>query len=104
MAGTRLVSSQGGRSPLDPIEVPSTTKRVLKRYKRRRHDRLIAPLCTRIDAEEFYRMLDAGGVDDAKVFNDKLREWEDFYNYHRPHGGLGGHTPYERLRQKTTQV
>jgi len=61
-------------------------------------------LCTRIDAEEFYRMLDAGGVDDAKVFNDKLREWEDFYNYHRPHGGLGGHTPYERLRQKTTQV
>jgi Integrase core domain len=31
----------------------------------------------------------------------KLREWEDYYNYHRPHGGLGGQTPYERLRQKT---
>jgi hypothetical protein len=27
---------------------------------------------------------------------------EDFYNYNRPHGGLGGQTPYERLRQKTT--
>jgi transposase InsO family protein len=55
----------------------------------------------RIDAEEFYRMLDGVVIDDAKVFNDKLREWEDFYNYHRPHGGLGGQTPYERLRQKT---
>jgi len=22
------------------------------------------------------------------VFNDKLREWEDYYNYHRPHGAL----------------
>ena len=25
-----------------------------------------------------------------------------FYNYARPHGALGGQTPYERLRQKTT--
>jgi hypothetical protein len=23
-------------------------------------------------------------IDDAQVFNDKLQEWEDFYNYHRP--------------------
>lgn len=55
----------------------------------------------RIDAEEFYQLLDGILIDDAKVFNDKLREWEDYYNYHRPHGGLGGQTPYERLRQKT---
>lgn len=55
----------------------------------------------RIDAEEFYRLLDGAVIDDAKVFNDKLQEWEDYYNYHRPHGGLGGQTPYERLRQKT---
>ena len=55
----------------------------------------------RIDAEEFYRLLDGVVIDDADVFNDKLHEWEDFYNYHRPHGGLGGQTPYERLRQKT---
>jgi transposase InsO family protein len=59
----------------------------------------------RIDAEEFYRLLDGVVIDDANLFNDKLREWEDYYNYHRPHGGLGGQTPYERLRQKThTQV
>ncbi|MGW4644571.1 integrase core domain-containing protein [Sphaerisporangium sp. NPDC004334] len=55
----------------------------------------------RIDAEEFYRMLEGVVIDDAEVFNDKLREWEGYYNYHRPHGGLGGQTPYERLKQKT---
>ncbi|HUP14456.1 MAG TPA: IS481 family transposase, partial [Acidimicrobiia bacterium] len=56
----------------------------------------------RIDAEEFYRMLDGVVIDDTQLFNDKLQEWEDFSNYHRPHGGLGGQTPYERLKQKTT--
>ncbi|GIG61742.1 hypothetical protein Lfu02_61140 [Longispora fulva] len=40
------------------------------------------------------------GLDDAGVFNDKLQEWEDYYNYHRPYGGLAGQTPYERLKQK----
>jgi hypothetical protein len=38
----------------------------------------------RIDAEEFYRMLEGVVIDDAEVFNDKLQEWEDSYNYHRP--------------------
>jgi transposase InsO family protein len=55
----------------------------------------------RIDAEEFYRLLDGVVIDDAQVFNDKLREWENFYNYHRPHGSLDGQTPYERLKQRT---
>jgi transposase InsO family protein len=56
----------------------------------------------RIDAEEFYRMLKGIVIDDTELFNDRLQEWEDFYNYNRPHGGLAGQTPYERLRQKTT--
>jgi len=30
-----------------------------------------------------------------------LPGWLHTYNYHRPHGALGGQTPYERLRQKT---
>ncbi len=51
----------------------------------------------RIDAEEFYRMLQGVVIDDTQLFNDKLAEWQDFYNYHRPHGSLGGQTPYERL-------
>jgi transposase InsO family protein len=56
----------------------------------------------RIDGEEFYRMLKGVVIDDTQLFNDKLAEWEAFYNYHRPHGAFGGQTPYERLRQKTT--
>ena len=48
------------------------------------------------------RRSDKGGIThDIHLFNDKLREWENFYNYHRPHGGLGGQTPYERLKQRT---
>jgi len=55
----------------------------------------------RIDAEEFYRLLDGTVIDDTGVFNDKLREWENYYNFQRPHGALGGQTPYERLLQRT---
>ena len=56
----------------------------------------------RVDDEEFYQLLDQGGIsDDIHLFNEKLREWEDYYNYHRPHGALGGQTPYERLLAKT---
>ena len=47
--------------------------------------------------------LDGVVIDDTKLFNDKLQEWENFYNFNRPHGGLDGQTPYERLRQKTTE-
>jgi transposase InsO family protein len=54
----------------------------------------------RIDAEEFYRMLDGVVIDDTELFNDKLQEWEDFYNFHRPYGGLDGQTP---LRTATTE-
>ncbi|MFN6548367.1 integrase core domain-containing protein [Mycolicibacterium nivoides] len=50
----------------------------------------------RIDAEEFYRLLDGVVEDDTGLFNEKLKEWEDYYNYHQPHGGLGGQTPYKR--------
>lgn len=56
----------------------------------------------RVDDQEFYQLLDDGGIaDDVHLFNEKLREWEDYYNYHRPHGALNGQTPYERLMAKT---
>jgi transposase InsO family protein len=46
--------------------------------------------------------LDKDGIaDDIHLFSDKLREWEDYYNYHQPHGALNGQTPYERLLAKT---
>jgi transposase InsO family protein len=46
-------------------------------------------------------MLEGVVIDDTGLFNTRLKEWEDFYNFHRPHGALGGQTPYERLREKT---
>jgi transposase InsO family protein len=47
-------------------------------------------------------ILDKDGIaDDIHLFNDKLRKWEDYHNYHRPHGALDGQTPYERLLAKT---
>jgi len=55
----------------------------------------------RIDADEFHKLLDGLVIDESGLFAERLREWEDYYNFDRPHGALGGRTPYERLRQKT---
>jgi transposase InsO family protein len=55
-----------------------------------------------VDEQEFYQLLDKDGIaDDIHLFNGKLREWEDYYTYHRPHGALDGQTPYERLMAKS---
>jgi hypothetical protein len=35
----------------------------------------------RIDFEEFYRLLGGQVIDDARLFTQKLQEWEDCYNY-----------------------
>jgi hypothetical protein len=48
------------------------------------------------------REVAAAIIDDTERFNDKLEECENFYSFHRLHGGLDGQTPYERLRRKTT--
>jgi transposase InsO family protein len=56
----------------------------------------------RVDDQEFCQLLDTDGIgDDIHLFNEKLREWENYYNCHRPHTALGGQTPYERLLAKT---
>ena len=51
----------------------------------------------RSDQEEFYQLLSyKNDVDLTK----KLAEWEQFYNFARPHGAHHGGTPYESLRDK----
>jgi transposase InsO family protein len=48
---------------------------------------------------EFYQFLD------YKVdlgLEEKLTEWEAFYNLHRPHGAHGGKTLCEMLKEKMT--
>jgi hypothetical protein len=47
----------------------------------------------RIDREEFCRMLEGVVIDDTELINDRLAEWERFYNFNRPHRSLGGQTP-----------
>jgi hypothetical protein len=55
-----------------------------------------------MDDQEFYQLLDRRGIsDDIGLFNQKLREWEDYCNYHRPHGAPEGQTPFQRLMAKT---
>ena len=51
----------------------------------------------RSDQEEFYQLLSY--TDDVDL-NKKLIEWENFYNFTRPHSAFGGRTPYEILREK----
>jgi len=51
------------------------------------------------DKTEFYQLLTYKG--DRKL-EKQLAEWEKFYNFYRPHGGLRGKTPYEILKKKLT--
>ena len=46
------------------------------------------------DKKEFYQLLDYS--DDVDL-NEKITQWEDFYNFNRPHGAFKGKTPYEIL-------
>ena len=55
----------------------------------------------RIDDQEFYKLLDSEKkLTCIQQYNQKLKEWENYYNFDRPHGALDGQTPYERLKQK----
>ena len=51
----------------------------------------------RSDQEEFYQLLNYKNDVNLKK---KLSEWEQFYNFARPHGAHQGKTPYEFLRDK----
>jgi len=49
------------------------------------------------DKQEFYQLLDYKGDIDLRA---KLKHWENFYNFQRPHTSLKGKTPYEILKEK----
>jgi transposase InsO family protein len=49
------------------------------------------------DKREFYQMLDY--TDDVDL-HKKLAQWEDYYNFLRPHAAHMGKTPYEQLKQR----
>jgi len=52
----------------------------------------------RLEADGLSQMLDGLAAADTEMFGDKLRECEDFYDFHRPLGGRYGQTPGLRLR------
>jgi transposase InsO family protein len=45
----------------------------------------------------FYQLLN---YKDDEDLVDKLEVWENFYNFHRPHGAFDGRTSYEILRER----
>ena len=49
------------------------------------------------DKQEIYQLMNYKDDVDLRA---KLKEWEDFYNFCRPHSALKGKTPYEVLRNK----
>ena len=49
----------------------------------------------RTDQTEFYQLLTY--TDDTDL-NAKLKAWENFYNYDRPHLSLAGKTPYKAMK------
>ena len=51
----------------------------------------------RTDQQEFYQLLSYKGDVDLE---QRLAEWERFYNFGRPHGAFAGQTPYEALRER----
>ncbi len=48
------------------------------------------------DQREFYQVLDYTGDVDLRA---KLKQWEDYYNFLRPHFSHNGKTPYEKLKK-----
>ena len=48
-------------------------------------------------AQEFWQLIEY--TDDIDI-TAKLKEWENYYNCHRPHSALKGKTPLNILRQK----
>ena len=53
----------------------------------------------RTDQTEFYQLLTY--TEDVDL-NLKLKAWENFYNYDRPHISLDGKTPYEVMKSLLT--
>jgi transposase InsO family protein len=49
------------------------------------------------DKREFYQLLDYKDDVDLRL---KLAQWEDYYNFLRPHSAHLGKTPYEKLKSK----
>jgi transposase InsO family protein len=55
----------------------------------------------RIDKEEFYQCFQYKGDVDL---DEKIKLWQDYYNYIRPHGAHSGDSPFEVLFEKMKKL
>ena len=62
-----------------------------------KHDDDCVERSHRSDQDEFYQLL---SYKDDRDLHIKLAEWEQFYNFSRPHDAHLGKTPYEAMREK----
>ena len=53
-----------------------------------------------VASQNFSRHFSRFCSEDDIDIDDKLQEWEIFYNCHRPHSALKGKTPFEVLKLK----
>ena len=98
--------SQGSRDQAGPWLEERAARRSTRGFAVRDHLACCAFLCRHLPTFVAPKRQEKGqrseGVSQRGVwgvsiiFNEKLREWENYYNYHRPHGALDGQTPYER--------
>jgi len=98
------------RTPYSKVALPYSADRARKlrvTLHTSRQPRRIG-LVERSHEQEFYQLLDKDGItDDITFLNDKLREWEDYYYYHRPQEPLTGRPPtsgQESPGQNVTEV
>lgn len=54
----------------------------------------------RTDLEEFYSSVD---IKDPEL-NDRLEEWQHYYNWNRPHSNLGGKTPMDKWSECLNKI
>ena len=52
------------------------------------------------DLQEFYATADLSAPD----LQDRLDEWQHFYNWHRPHSSLGGKPPIDRYHELSAKT
>ena len=55
----------------------------------------------RTDLDEFYSSVDP--IDDSEL-EQKLKNWQNYYNMERPHTSLDGKTPFEKYQELKNSI
>lgn len=102
----KLIQTDNGAEFQQEFHWHVTDKNIQHRYIRPRRPYLNGKVerSHRIDEEEFYRQLNGVVISTEEEFNQRVENWERFYNFERPHGAMNGQTPYEKFRSTMQEV